>query len=192
MAGTLSLPAGAPDGEGTSVVALLLDLRGLPDAVAQVVELGPAHVAPAHPLDLGDGGRMQGKRALDADAVADLADLEGLTQAGARASDHDALEDLEAFLLPLDHPDVHLEGVAGRELGDVAAEACLVDQVGGVHRALLRAQACLERDGEGYPEPGGLHKETPRFIDRPEDLRRRARTRPAAADPCPRGHRAQR
>ena len=27
---------------------LLLDLRGLPDAVAQVVELGPAHVAPGH------------------------------------------------------------------------------------------------------------------------------------------------
>src|SRR5262245_61226074 len=145
MAGTLSLPAGAPDGEGTSVVALLLDLRGLPDAVAQVVELGPAHVAPTHPLDLGDGGRMQGKRPLDPDAVADLADLEGLTQAGARTPDHHALEDLDAFLLPLDHPDVHLEGVAGRELGDVAAEACLIDQVGGVHRALLRRRRRYRR-----------------------------------------------
>ena len=33
--------------------AKLYYLRGLPDAVAQVVELGPANVAPAHPLDLG-------------------------------------------------------------------------------------------------------------------------------------------
>src|SRR5262245_14373295 len=145
MAGTLSPPLGLPGGSATSVVALLLDLRGLPDAVAQVVELGPPHVPAGDPLDLGDRGRMQGERALDADPVADLADLEGLTQARARAPDHDALEDLDAFLLPLDHPDVHLEGVAGSELGDVTTEACLVDQVGGVHRASLRRRRRYRR-----------------------------------------------
>ena len=37
-------------------VALLFDLGGLPDAVAQVVELGAAHVAPGDQLDRGDHG----------------------------------------------------------------------------------------------------------------------------------------
>src|SRR4029450_3163949 len=122
----------------SSAGALLLDLRGLPDAVAEVVELGPADVAPGDPLDAGDGGRVQGKRALDPDAVADLADLEGLAHARARAADHHAPGALDPLLLPLDHPHVHLEGVAGREVGDVATQARLVDQVGGVHRASLR------------------------------------------------------
>src|SRR4029450_9696557 len=155
MAGTLSLPLVLPGGRETSVVALLLDLRGLPDAVAQVIELGPADVAPSDPLDLGDRRRMQGERALHPDPVADLADLEGLTQARARAPDHDALEHLDAFLLPLDHPDVHLEGVAGSELGDVTAEACLVDQIGGVHRASLRRWRRYRREGEGGLGRGG-------------------------------------
>src|SRR3546814_18701822 len=38
-----------------SEVALLLDLGPLPDAVTQVVQLGPAHVAPGHPIELGPG-----------------------------------------------------------------------------------------------------------------------------------------
>src|SRR5262245_49421827 len=132
MARTLS------PGRRRSVLALLPDLRGLTDAVAEVVELGPADVAPAHPLDLGGGGRVQRGRALDTDAVADLADLERLAQPRARAADHHALEHLDALLLPLDHANVHLEGVAGREVGDVGTQARLVDQVGGVHRASLR------------------------------------------------------
>ena len=59
-------------------VALLLDLRGLPDPVAQVVELGPAHVAAGDDLDLGQDRRVHREGALDADAEAHLADGEGL------------------------------------------------------------------------------------------------------------------
>src|SRR5262245_2485346 len=81
-----------------SGLAALADLRGLTDAVAQVVELGPAHIAPRHDLDLGDGRGVQGKRALDADAVAHLADLERLADARPRASDDDTLEHLNPLL----------------------------------------------------------------------------------------------
>src|SRR4029450_4388906 len=98
----------------SSAGALLLDLRGLPDAVAEVVELGPADVAPGDPLDAGDGGRVQGKRALDPDAVADLADLEGLAHARARAADHHALEHLDPLLLPLDRSEERRVGKEGR------------------------------------------------------------------------------
>src|SRR5690606_12731846 len=132
MTGTL------PGGWDGSVLALLADLRGLPDAVAQVVQLRPAHLAPADPLDLGDRGGVQREGALDAHAVADLADLEGLADARAGAADHHALEDLDALLLALDHPHVDLDGVPGAEVGDVGAEVRLIDQGGGVHRVSLR------------------------------------------------------
>src|SRR5690606_31318865 len=116
-------------------LALLLDLRRLPDPVAQVVELGAPHIAPADHLDPRDGGRVQREGALDADAVAHLADLERLAHAGPRPGDPDTLEDLDAFLLTLDDAHAHLEGVARREAGDVGAQAGLVDEIGRVHRA---------------------------------------------------------
>src|SRR5688572_27070381 len=111
-----------PGGAGASALALFLDLGGLTDAVTQVVELGAAHVATDDALDLGDGGGMERERALDTHAVAHLADLEGLAHARAGPADDDALEDLDALLLALHDAHVHLERVAGRELGDVAAQ----------------------------------------------------------------------
>ena len=72
---------------------------------------------------LADDRRVDREGALDADAEADLADGEGLADAVALAADDDALEDLDALAGALDHPDVHLEGVAGREVGDVVAQA---------------------------------------------------------------------
>ena len=42
--------------------------------------------------------------------------------AAALAADHRALEDLDPLAVALDHPDVHLQGVAGGELRDVVAQ----------------------------------------------------------------------
>ena len=42
---------------------------------------------------------------------------------------HDrALEDLDPLPGALDHPDVHLDGVAGAEVGDVGAQAVAIDR----------------------------------------------------------------
>src|SRR6476619_5247358 len=112
--------------------ALLLDLRGLSDPVAQVVELGSAHVAPDRHLDLLDDRRVHGERALDTDAEADLADLEGLAQARALAADDDALEQLDPLPVALDHADVHLLGGARIIKKKIVPKAGAVTQIGGV------------------------------------------------------------
>ena len=78
-------------------------------------------------------GRVHREGALDADAEADLADGEGLAEAGALAADDRALEDLDPLLGALDHPHVHLERVARSEVGDVVPQAPCVDEIGGVH-----------------------------------------------------------
>src|SRR5258708_7056795 len=101
--------------------ALLFDLRGLPDAVTQVVELRPADIAPGHDLDLGEDRRMHRKRAFHTHSEADLADGEGFTRATALAADDRALEQLDPLAGPLDDAYVDLERVAGRKLGDVVA-----------------------------------------------------------------------
>jgi hypothetical protein len=75
------------------------------------------------------------ERALDADAEADLADGERLLQAGALATDHDALEQLGALAGALDDADVHLERVTRVERGDVVAQAGTVDEIGVLHGA---------------------------------------------------------
>src|SRR4029450_5254604 len=136
-----------------SGVALLADLGGLTDAIAQVVELGAAGGAPADDLDLGDGRCVERKRALDTDAIADLAHLERLADTRARAADDDALEHLNPLLGALDHADVDLERVTGGEVGDVGAQAGLIDEIGGIHRAVafvvLGGAADREGGGEG-------------------------------------------
>ena len=68
-------------------------------------------------------GRVHREGALDADAVADLADGEGLAEARALAADDGALEDLDALLGALDDPHVDLQRVAGSEVGDVVPQA---------------------------------------------------------------------
>ena len=110
-----------PSSAGRRGVALLLDLGLLAAQVAQVVELGAADVAAGDDLDLVDDRGVQREGALDADAEGDLADREGAADAGALDADADALEDLDAGAVALDDLDVHLEGVAGAELGDVVA-----------------------------------------------------------------------
>src|SRR3712207_4311218 len=113
--------------------ALLLDLRRPAGPLAQVVELGPADVAPGDQLDLGDAGRVDREGPLDADAEGDLADGERLPQAAALAAQDEALEDLDPLPAPLDHADVHLDGVAGPEVGQIVAQLRALDHVGDLH-----------------------------------------------------------
>src|SRR3954468_16758911 len=114
-------------------VALLLDLGGLAAQLAEVVQLRPADVAAGHDLDLLDDRGVHGEGALDAHAEADLADGEGLADATTLTADDDALEDLDARAVALDHAHVDLHRVAGAEVGDVAAQRVGVECVQGVH-----------------------------------------------------------
>src|SRR5581483_1591913 len=93
----------------------LLDARPLAAALAQVVELGPAHPTPRDDLELRDRWRVDGERALHTHPEGDLPDGEGLVQAPALTADHHALEDLHPLATGLHHPDVHAHGVARPE-----------------------------------------------------------------------------
>src|SRR3954447_14965533 len=100
---------------GTGLETLFFDLRGLADAIAQVVQLRPAHGTAGDRLDASQHRRMHRERALDADAVADLAHGERLAHAGALTPDDDALEHLHALLVAFDDADVDLQRVAWGE-----------------------------------------------------------------------------
>ena len=101
-------------------VAALAHAGALADAVAQVVELGPPHVAARRQLDALDLRRVHREHALDADPEGLLAHGEGLTRAVALALDHDPLEDLDAAARPLDHLEVDAHAVARREARNAA------------------------------------------------------------------------
>src|SRR3954468_10985196 len=104
----------------------LADAGGLAAQGAQVVQLGAAHPALAHHLDALQHGRMQREGTLHADAARDLADLEGLAHTAVLAADADALEGLDTLLVTLAHADVHADGVAGTEAGDVVPQVLLL------------------------------------------------------------------
>src|SRR5579859_1519302 len=101
------------------LIPLLLDLCRLTPQIAQVVELGPAHVATGDDLDAVQQRAVDRVRALDPDATGDLPHRERLAQAGALATDHHTLEDLDPGPVALDDPGVHLERVASAEVRDV-------------------------------------------------------------------------
>ena len=69
---------------------------------------------------------------LDADAERLLAHGEGLAHARALALDDDALEDLDAAALSLDHLEVDANGVAGLELGQVRPQLALFEELDGI------------------------------------------------------------
>ena len=101
-------------------VAALSHTCTLADAIAQVVELRAAHVAAGGDLDALDLRRVHGEHALHAYAEGLLAHGERLARAVALALDHDALEDLHPTARALDDLEVHLDAVAGREVGNAA------------------------------------------------------------------------
>src|SRR4051812_24679816 len=108
------------DGLLGAQVPTLADARPLAHAAAQVVELGPTHVAARGHLDPLDLRRVHGERALDADAERLLAHGEGLAYAVALALEDDSLEDLRAPARALDDLEVHAHAIAGREPRDPA------------------------------------------------------------------------
>src|SRR5690606_9703904 len=76
---------------------LFLDARRLARAVAQVVQLGAAHVAAALDFDAGDLRRIQLERTFDGFARGDLADDERRVQATVALGDDDAFVGLHTL-----------------------------------------------------------------------------------------------
>src|SRR5262245_31773556 len=102
---------------------LLAKADSLADAVAEVVELGPAGHAAALHLDLGDLGRVERELALNPFTRHDAADGEHLATAAARATDDSAAENLDALVFPFQNSCVDIDRIAHGELRDLSFEA---------------------------------------------------------------------
>jgi hypothetical protein len=84
------------------------------------------------------------ERPLHADAERLLPDGEGLTHARALALDDDALEDLDARALALDHAEVDTSRVAGLELREIGTQLPLLDELDGVRHERTARRAGAE------------------------------------------------
>src|SRR5580692_1833935 len=154
-------------------VPAFLDPGGLAAQIPQVVELGTADPATGHGLDLIDRGAVHREGALDAHAVAHLADGERLPQAAALAPDHNTLEHLDPGAVAFLDPHVHLNGVTGAELRDVVADLGLL-KLGdrGMHGGNFLSQSVLA--GCAHDAPPGCKPScqgTPRRSQRPNGQR---------------------
>src|SRR5688500_16112725 len=141
---------GRPGGGHGDTHLLFLDARGLAGEVAEVVQLGAAHAAAAHHLDSTDHRAVHREDALDADAVRDLADGEGLADTAATTGDAHALERLDALLVAFLHPDVNAQRIARTERGKVGLHPGLLGLDKGVHMELRDMPA-------GRAAPGRAH-----------------------------------
>src|SRR5260370_22402374 len=100
---------------GLGALRLLDDAGRLAAQIAQVIQLGTAHLAAAHHLDRVDHRRHHGEYALHAFAVGDLADGEALVEPAAGTADADPFIGLHAGALAFDHLDADDHGVASAE-----------------------------------------------------------------------------
>src|ERR1700722_12790301 len=107
--------------DGRRPLGLLDDAGRLAAQIAQVIQLGAAHLAAAHHLDRVDHRRHHGEYAFDAFAVGDLAHRKTLVETATGAADADAFIGLHARAIAFDHLDVDDHGVAGSEFRDLFA-----------------------------------------------------------------------
>src|SRR5512139_1020745 len=119
LGGSSSLGGGLRGGGSGDV---FLDARGLALEVAQVVQLGAAHLALALHGDRLDGRAVRLEHTLHARAVRDLAHGEGRMQTAAALGDDNALERLHALAIAFLHLDVDHHGVAGAEVRQLAGD----------------------------------------------------------------------
>src|SRR5690625_3467246 len=158
-------------------LAALADTGGLAAPVARVVPRGAAHAAAGDDLILLDRRGVDGEDPLHADAVADLADGEGLTVGRTLAGDDHALEDLGTGTGALRHADVDGERVTGTEVRDVGAQLGLLQLLnGGVHlkSSLIARRALSPRSSrKGYAGEAlthGSELSEPRVADTEADV----------------------
>ena len=126
--------------------AALGDTGALTAELAKIVQLGAADAAKTLHFDLGDAGAVERENALDADAVADLADSVAFADAAVLAGDDDTLKGLKTLVRSFLDLDGNAHGIAGAEGGDFPLGLhvfLLYEFNSGIHTAYLPANAFL-------------------------------------------------
>src|SRR5437588_9729746 len=93
--------------DGRGALRLLDDAGRLTAQVAQVVQLGSAHLAAAHHLDGIDHWRQHGEHAFDTLAIGNFADREALIDPATGTADAHAFIGLHPRTIAFDDLDVH-------------------------------------------------------------------------------------
>ncbi len=86
---------------------------------AQIIQFCATRFAFGFDLDLGDARRVRRKNAFDPFAIRNSANGECFVYAATFATDHYPGEDLDSFLISLDHASMHPDAVANFELAGV-------------------------------------------------------------------------
>src|SRR5690606_2195454 len=119
------------------VFALLANLCLLAAKVAQVVELCATNVTTGDDLNAVKHRAVYREGTLDANLEADLANGEGFANACTGAANNHALEDLNTRTGTLGDVYVHLYGVTGEKLWDVATQRSCIYNVEDLHDLLF-------------------------------------------------------
>jgi len=121
-------------GREIPLLSALLEVgRCLTHTVAEVIELGPAHLPALEDFYLGDLGGVNLENTLNPFAVGDLANREGRIDTTTAASDDNSLEDLDTLFTTLHNARVHIDGISLRELGNVFFHLLALDFINHVH-----------------------------------------------------------
>lgn len=95
------------------------DTGSLAAEFTQVIKLCTANLAAADNVNVVNDRCVQRENAFDTNAKANFAYRNGLANAAVLAGDDNAFKNLKAFLVAFLNADVHLNGVAGLECGNV-------------------------------------------------------------------------
>src|SRR5450432_287047 len=113
-----------------------LDPCSLAGGGAQIVELRATHASTPNDVHVAEHGAVDREDALDADAVGDLANGEGLAHAAAALGDAHAFERLQPLLFAFLDAHVHAQCVTRAEGRNVGAEKFLLGLDEYMHKAL--------------------------------------------------------
>jgi len=120
--GFLGRSAECSSGCGCAAFFFLHESGTFAQALAKISEFRAADGAFALDFHFVHARRVDGENPLDAFAVADAADGEGLVQSVPAAADDDARKNLDAFLVAFDNFCVHAHGIADRKISRVFAK----------------------------------------------------------------------
>ena len=130
-----------------------LNLGSLTNAVAQVVQLGAANLTVTDDLDLLDGRSVDGEHLLDADAVGQTTNGEGLLDTAVLLGDNGTLEDLDSLAVALFDLVLDTNGVTDLEGGDRLLQLLIGKSLNQIHDYLasLKSGVFMQSDAADHP-----------------------------------------
>jgi hypothetical protein len=118
---------GPSAGESLIVEPLLRNPGGFSAETPQIIQLGPAHPAPAYDLDSFDRRGVEGEDTLYTDSGRNLADHEGFSHTTTPPADADPFKGLDPLFFPFTDAVKNPDSIPWRKVGDVLTKLFLLE-----------------------------------------------------------------